>query len=479
MTSIDAASRETLTLARLCSGTTADRVAELGNQDWATLLERAERERCTALAWLRGAPVIRALAPVEVASAWRSRTLRLGMSASEQLGELAELLSAFERGGVEAGVLKGFPLAQRLYGDPCVRPVADVDLYVPLAQRQAAHEALLVTGFSHRSGEPPHEGVYHRASGPKTLFVEVHSAVLDEALLSHLELPAPEMRLVDVNGVRMYACDGPLLPVFLALHLAKHSAVPLLWWIDFTTLWTSLSDEERRASQALAETCAAGLHLAWATQGAASLQRMVREAPGGAAAAASALGALHRRHVALRVAKLAGSVAARFETLLAWLWPPQLRRSPLRFLGHLATRTAQFARRILRRTHAQQGLVSIRADERALAMNDEELLDLARAVIGSGSTMWLRARGRSMGPTIPDGAMVLLAPIERPLDRGDVVLAAFPDGKAVMHRVHRVAGASVVLQGDAMVAPDRPVDRAAVVGRVELVRLYDHARPPR
>ncbi|HEX2719089.1 MAG TPA: nucleotidyltransferase family protein [Gemmatimonadaceae bacterium] len=473
----EAGSREAIALARLCSGAPAPRIGELGPHDWAALLDRAERERCVGLGWLRGAAVIRGVAPPEVAAAWRARALRLGMTAREQLVQLAALLSTFEESGVQATVLKGFPLAQRLHGDAYVRPLADVDLYVPLAQRQAAHDALLVAGFSHRSGEAPHEGIYHRASGPNVLFVEVHSAVLDEVLLSHLQLPAPEAKLVDVDGVRMYAPDGPLLPVFLAGHLAKHSGVPLLWWIDFATLWTRLTEADRRASSAAASAHGAARHLAWATQGVEHLTRMIEGTPAQALTAAAALGALHERHVALRVIALASSLGERVESFLAWLWPHQLRRSPWRYLGHLAIRFAQLARK-LRRTPRPAG-PPLKVDERALSVGDGELLELARTVLGTGAAMWIRARGRSMGPTIPDGAMVLVAPIDRPLGRGDVVLAAFPDGKAVIHRVHRVAGASVVLQGDAMVAPDRPVDRAAVVGRVELVRLYDHARPPR
>ncbi|HEX2781630.1 MAG TPA: nucleotidyltransferase family protein [Gemmatimonadaceae bacterium] len=479
MSANEPGAREAVALVRLCFATTADRVDELGNHDWPALLERAERERCAGLAWLRGASVLRALAPVEATSAWRASALRLGMAVGEQLEQLAELLRAFESSGVQAGVLKGFPLAQRLYGDPCVRPVADVDLYVPLAQRQAAHEALLASGFSHRSGEAPHEGCYHRAYGSKVLFAEVHSAVLDEVLLSHLKLPPPELRAMDVGGVRMYACDGPLLPVFLGLHLAKHSSVPLLWWVDFATLWTQLSDDERRAAGAVAHACGATRHLEWATRGVSYVLCMVESAPLEAAAAASALAAMHQRHVALRVMKLAASVADRARSLLAWVWPPQLRAAPIRYFGHVVTRLTQLARRIPRRTHAQRGeQLFVRGYERALSMDDDELLGLARTVIDSGSTMWLRVRGRSMGATIPDGAIVLIEPIERPLAKNDVVLAAYQGAKAVVHRIRDVCGDSIVLQGDAMATPDRPIHRSAVVGRVALVRLYDHTRPP-
>lgn len=479
VTAGEAAAREAVALARLCFGAPAERIDALGPFDWGALLARAEHERCVALAWLRGASAIRARAPVDIGAAWRSYALRLGMTARERLVQLADLLAVFEGSGVEATVLKGFPLAQRLYGDPYVRPVADVDLYVPLAQRQAAHDALLLGGFTHRSGEPPHEGVYRRASGGDALFVEVHSAVLDEVLLSHLRLPAPTARLVDVDGVRMYAPDGPLLPVFLAAHLAKHSGVPLLWWIDFATLWAALPEDDRRASHVLAHAHGAARHLRWALQGIGELGRMVETDPAQARAAAATLDALHRRHVALRAIALGGSTADRIASFLAWVWPPQLRRSPLRYVGHLATRVAQVARTLLGRSHALSAAPPVRADERALSMGDGELLELARTVVGSGATMWLRARGRSMGPTIPDGAMVLVAPLDRPLEKGDVVLAAFPTGKAVMHRVHELRGESVLLQGDAMITADRPIERSAIVGRVELVRLYDHTRPPR
>lgn len=64
----------------------------------------------------------------------------------------ADLVAALRNGGVDTAMLKGPPLAERLYGDPGLRPSNDVDLLVTPDQFDAAVEILTRAGYARPSG---------------------------------------------------------------------------------------------------------------------------------------------------------------------------------------------------------------------------------------------------------------------------------------------------------------------------------------
>lgn len=89
-----------------------------------------------------------------------------------------------------------------------------------------------------------------------------------------------------------------------------------------------------------------------------------------------------------------------------------------------------------------------------------------------------RARGVSMGQTIPVGARIRVrCGTEEACRVGDVVV--FMDGtELISHRVvyrgrSRSARAFVVTRGDGLVMPDRPVPLTSIVGRVTAVHRQD------
>jgi hypothetical protein len=98
-------------------------------------------------------------------------------------------------------------------------------------------------------------------------------------------------------------------------------------------------------------------------------------------------------------------------------------------------------------------------------------MEVVTGLLTEGLSVRFRAAGRSMLPTVRDGECLVVAPIEGgAATAGDVVLCETWRGP-LAHRVLRleskVDGATrVVLQGDASVEPDRPVEASAVRGRV-------------
>ncbi|NUQ20138.1 MAG: hypothetical protein HOQ09_04175, partial [Gemmatimonadaceae bacterium] len=138
----DSESAEAVVVARLAWRTIQPSELGVDAVDWSRVFELAARERCASLVWIRNASLIRALAPADLAARWRGRTLSAGAAAREQVVELSDVVTALEAAGVAPIVLKGLPLSQLLYEDVSARPVTDIDLFVPVTQREAAHEEL-------------------------------------------------------------------------------------------------------------------------------------------------------------------------------------------------------------------------------------------------------------------------------------------------------------------------------------------------
>jgi hypothetical protein len=67
--------------------------------------------------------------------------------AAGQEAEIPQVLTALGRVGIEAIVLKGADVRHRLYDDPAVRPMADLDLLIPRPRLRQAEEILVQMGY--------------------------------------------------------------------------------------------------------------------------------------------------------------------------------------------------------------------------------------------------------------------------------------------------------------------------------------------
>jgi hypothetical protein len=96
----------------------------------------------------------------------------------------------------------------------------------------------------------------------------------------------------------------------------------------------------------------------------------------------------------------------------------------------------------------------------------------------AASPLWIPARGRSMGWTVPSGCDVLVTPSVHPRP-GELWAYCAPSGAVVVHRYRKRTRAGHVLQGDACVRADPPIPSAVLVGRVIAVRTDGRVRPVR
>lgn len=104
-------------------------------------------------------------------------------------------------------------------------------------------------------------------------------------------------------------------------------------------------------------------------------------------------------------------------------------------------------------------------------------LAAARLFRGAQGTLDSEVSGVSMGEVIPDGAFIRIAADPEACRVGEIV-AFFAGGRSVVHRVRWMRRGWVITQGDAMLLPDVPVAREAVLGRVIAVRAGADWRPP-
>ncbi len=463
---------------RLASGTA--RFSDPLPASWDAVFEGALRERLATLAWLRGGPLIRRLANADEAARWRGHALRSHELAQLQATELADLVRVLDAAGVTPIVLKGLPLGAMLYGDIAARPVSDTDLFVPIAQRGHAHAALLGAGWRHLGGASPAESTYQRASAI-TPNLELHSSVLDDALLAHVRAPEPTGSIVDVGGVSVFAHVGVLRPVFLAAHLAKHNSVRLLWWLDFATLWSTMPAEAREAAHGLANNTRLERHLQWALEGARLVETIRHGAVDDGLDAVERLRARHAHHNALRLGALASGVGDRIRVATAVVWPRELRAHPAAHLRYLARRARALLVRVgggrFRKQRVRVETPGGRGS-RVIAVSREALLETVQAATAAGAAAWIRARGTSMLPAIPRGAAVRVGPRGvRGIVLGDVVLASFDDGLPVLHRVRAVRDGRVWLKGDNRIFSDPPIELDRVVGVADFVEIEGESIP--
>jgi len=439
--------------------------------DWSLVLDAASRELLTALAWSRSGLFIRRHAGLDLATTWRRAALAAQVRGERQLELLREAMSALDGAGVDAVVLKGLPLGLRLYGDPFVRCSADLDLYVPSRQRDRAAAALEQLGWRSTDGAAPWHETWSSIRGGAEYHLELHSSLVSDHL-AHVGAPVPISARVVITSVELSVHVGDFVAPYLAVHLATHQMPPILWLVDFATLWGSLSDTARARAVLAARAGGVARYLAWAVEQASRVERV-------AASDWGALGALgidgqRRRdtHSIWRHLTLASSTLDRVRLVGAFLVPRRVRGNLRAFarytVARLRTRLVSLAG--ASRTYGGK-TAGGGVEPRPWQLERDDMMSLTREVVGAGGALHVRAPGGSMRPTIPGGALVRIGPLPNGGIRpGDVVLALTADGEPVLHRAVAVRRDGILTRGDASINMDPPVPHERVIGVATHVR---------
>ena len=439
--------------------------------DWSLVLDAASRELLTALAWHRSGLFIRRHAGLDISTPWRRAAMAAQVRGERQLELLREAMTTLDGAGVDAVVLKGMPLGVRLYGDPFVRCSADIDLYVPARHRDRAAAALRRLGWRSTDGAAPWHESWSSDRGGAEYHLELHSLLVSDHL-AHVGAPAPISARVAIAGTELSGHVGDFLAPYLAVHLATHQMPPMLWLVDFATLWSSLSEAARARAGSAARAARVEPYLAWAVEQASLVERV-------AAGDWDALGALgidaqRRRdtHSIWRHLQLAVSSFDRVRLIAAFLVPRRVRgnlRALARYtMARLRTRLVSLAG--ASRTYGGMADAG-KMEPRPWQLEREEMMTLTREIVGAGGALHVRAPGGSMRPTINRGAVVRIGPVPNGgIRAGDVVLALTADGEPVLHRAVAVRHDGILTRGDASIVTDPPVPHDRVIGVATHVR---------
>jgi hypothetical protein len=430
------------------------------------------------VAWRASAETIRRQAPAAVATKWQRQAVQLGLHAQRQLALLADVTRALTAAGVDVIVLKGPPLAQRIYGDFTVRSSLDLDLYVSPSQRAIASRVLSAAGWHSTTGAEPEEESFERLDKSLLYRLEVHSSALDDPLLHHVKMPM-HSQPIQVGEYQIPAHTGRFVPAYLAAHLAKHNEKPLLWVVDFFLLWSKLSASERDDSVAAARQAGLTRHLQWAVtladgiatarefdadRSTPSLRRLSRDI-----APQRNIGRL------LRLIALSTSPLDGFRVLGGRIWPAPFRASWRRAPAYFGRRAIRWMYRHLvfeRPSAIARGEAGISVIALSAADSERRLIDAMR----SGAA-WITPADGSMEPAIPAFGAVRVIPLERrSLRLGDVVVRP-ENGRGVIRRVVSLGGSFVLLRSDAWPSVDETAAISSIVGFCDLVDLGDHRFP--
>jgi hypothetical protein len=130
---------------------------DMAQEDWQALVKVAEWEGVAPLLSQRSTMPGGYAIPEESQEALRRAYYTTSAQNAILYDELGRVLARLEQAGIEVIVLKGADLAQTLYGDIGLRPMADVDLLVPQARFQEALSIAEGMGYENSDSEAKSE----------------------------------------------------------------------------------------------------------------------------------------------------------------------------------------------------------------------------------------------------------------------------------------------------------------------------------
>ena len=200
-------------------------VQQFEDNDWECLLKRAAEFGVSAFLYER--LYTNTAVPRQVRDDLRSSYLTRVAASTALFHELGQVLSLLRSSGVEVVALKGAHLAEAVYENSVLRPMADVDLLVRREHLRQAWEALLAAGFVPERHVPNDiENLAHHHLAPLSgngIVIELHSRLTAWGIGTNDTAGAWERaRPAKIAGVEVLVLSPEDLLVHLSLHAAAH-----------------------------------------------------------------------------------------------------------------------------------------------------------------------------------------------------------------------------------------------------------------
>ena len=197
--------------------TLIDKVDQL--TDWSDFIATANEQRLLPLAYWTFKR-LRVKTPSSVNRLMASAYLRQKVVAKTQITALLQALDALSKTGIEAVVLKGGILASKLYPEPGLRPMDDIDLLVSPNMVMRARDVLMSLGYqlplplSRFDRAKHHLPIAIREDAGVTIGIELHSEAFHWSLhepLDFSQLARPLARF-EIRGIAVaYLGEANLL----------------------------------------------------------------------------------------------------------------------------------------------------------------------------------------------------------------------------------------------------------------------------
>jgi putative nucleotidyltransferase-like protein/transglutaminase superfamily protein len=228
--------------------------------DWNLFLSLCGHHRVVPLVY-RALSVAAVEAPASVMATLKTGATGNALSVLHYLTRTRRLCDLLQQAGVPVRVLKGVPLSQRVYADPSVRDVGDIDLLIAAGMEETVDNILLADGF--RRNDPAarltprrrrswrkHGKTYTYRSDRDDFEIDLHWRLFRNPHMPGNALA--ESGAAD-EQIRLGETSLAVLPLertflYLCVHGALDGWFSFKSLVDIAAIWQSFPDEQRAAS---------------------------------------------------------------------------------------------------------------------------------------------------------------------------------------------------------------------------------------
>ncbi|MEL7567614.1 MAG: nucleotidyltransferase family protein [Dehalobacterium sp.] len=214
--------------------------------NWDLFLQLARYHRLFPLAYKTLSSIDNPGVPENVTKELRQEYRKNVLKAVGMTGEMVRIMRLFKENGIKSLVLKGAPLAQKLYGDVALRPSKDIDLMVGLEDLEKAGKILEKEGYKNTQFDVlmtprqkkdyldkfHHFNYYH---AERRVCLELHWK-MHKIDLKYQALSNSDVRKVDIAGYAVPVMADEEWFMYLMVHGSSHKWFRLRWLCDLERL---------------------------------------------------------------------------------------------------------------------------------------------------------------------------------------------------------------------------------------------------
>jgi hypothetical protein len=234
--------------------------------DWSLFLSLCSHHRVVPLVY-RALSAAAAEVPASTIAALKAGATENALSVMRYLAHTRRLCDLLQQAGVPPRVLKGVPLSQRVYADPSLRDVGDIDLLIAAGMEETADNVLLAEGFRRSDPAAPltprrrrswrkHGKTYTYRSDRNDFEIDLHWRLFRNPHMpgnALAESGADEQVALGEISLAVLPLDRTFL--YLCVHGALDGWFRFKSLVDIAAMWQRFADEQRTALADQAREC--------------------------------------------------------------------------------------------------------------------------------------------------------------------------------------------------------------------------------